>query len=728
MGLILKTGAILSGNVALTSDGVEEVRPPQWDNPVVVGSMSGIYGTASKLVIDGTEVTGGTILFNEPSSENTSIWANDVVVGSMSGVYGSTSRLVLDGTEVTGGQVLYGFDRPDDSIWANDVVVGSMSGIYGTASKLVLDGTEVTGGTLLFNEPDSPNTSIWSNDVVVGSMSGIYGTASKLVIDGTEVTGGQILYGFDRTGDSIWANPVVTGSLSGIYSSTSKLLLDGTEVTGGTILDGFSEPDDSVWANPVVVGSLSGVYGSTSQLIISLVNDVPTDDLLVGPGVTYSGGSPFGTGHEGQTQWGPGPSAAFDTSPSTEFHTIASGTRNLGYDFGQLQHVSSYKMHARPSGRPHILTGWDVLASDDGINWRTIAQERNVSWPNRFISTASYNADLSNTPWKEFTISDPSSNNMFRYLRLDFVSTNDGWGYMVVPGLAFYGNRYNNQNNLSNVTEFAFSGDLESTESISSGDILTIDPNLFNGSYDSTSFTVDKTTTMEMYLWGAGGGGTKRSADRTGGMGGYSSGTYTFEPNIEYHVVVGGGGEGGYQDPANNDAFGAYSTGGGRPESNTTSIYDGVGGGGYTGVFSGSVSLGSALIIAGGGGGGSGDTAMGGNGGGDSGASGSNGGRVGAGGTQLAGGGGAGNAGSALQGGNGVGVGAGGGGGYYGGGGGGNSGPGAGGGGSGYISTELTGASTSAWTTNSYHKNDAGLGGSNGRQGKSGLLIFRKVS
>ena len=92
MGLILKTGAILSGNVALTSDGVEEVRPPQWDNPVVLGSMSDIYGTTSKLVLDGTEVTGGTTLdgFNEPDD---SIWANPVVVGSMSGIYGSTSQI-----------------------------------------------------------------------------------------------------------------------------------------------------------------------------------------------------------------------------------------------------------------------------------------------------------------------------------------------------------------------------------------------------------------------------------------------------------------------------------------------------------------------------------------------------------------------------------------------------------------------------------------------------------
>ena len=98
--------------------------------------MSDIYGTTSKLVLDGTEVTGGTILFNEPSSENTSIWASELVLGSMSDIYGTTSKLVLDGTEVTGGTTLDGFNEPDDSIWANPVVVGSMSGIYGSTSQI----------------------------------------------------------------------------------------------------------------------------------------------------------------------------------------------------------------------------------------------------------------------------------------------------------------------------------------------------------------------------------------------------------------------------------------------------------------------------------------------------------------------------------------------------------------------------------------------------------------
>ena len=53
--------------------------------------------------------------------------------------------------------------------------------------------------------------------------------------------------------------------------------------------------------------------------------------------------------------------------------------------------------------------------------------------------------------------------------------------------------------------------------------------------------------------------------------------------------------------------------------------------------------------------------------------------------------------------------------------------PKAAGGGSGYISPELTNASTSSHTTNSYYKDDAGVGGSSGQQGKGGPLVLRKL-
>ena len=446
MGLILKTGAVLSGNVAFTSDGVEEVRPPQWDHPVVLGSISNIYGTTSKLAIDGTEVTGGTILF--PSNENNSVWANEVVLGAISDIYPTTSKLELDGTEVTGGTRLFPSSEPNDSVWANEVVLGAVSGIYGTTSKLELDGTEVTGGTRLF--PSSENNSIWANEVVLGAISDIYGT-------------------------------------------TSKLTLDGTVVTGGTRLFPSSEPNDSVWANEVVLGAISDIYGSTSRLFM-------------------------------------------------------------------------------------------------------------------------------------------------------------------------------------NYTQLSFLGNFESSENIAEGETLSLSAAETNLAYHSTSFTVDKPTVMEMHLWGAGAGGSKSASSERGGRGGYSTGVYTFEPNVEYHVVVGGGGEGGSQNPAVNDAYGAASTGGGRTGQNTTENPDGAGGGGYTGIFVESVSHSSSLIIAGGGGGGSMESV----GGAGGGATGGHGGwntssvGIGAGGTQVSGGGAGGLnalAGSALQGGRGSEEASGGGGGYYGGGG-----------------------------------------------------------
>ena len=55
--------------------------------------------------------------------------------------------------------------------------------------------------------------------------------------------------------------------------------------------------------------------------------------------------------------------------------------------------------------------------------------------------------------------------------------------------------------------------------------------------------------TATMYMWGAGGGGIKRSGGQTGGGGGYSTGQYTFQPGT-YKVMVGGAGEGGSQSPS----------------------------------------------------------------------------------------------------------------------------------------------------------------------------------
>lgn len=221
-------------------------------------------------------------------------------------------------------------------------------------------------------------------------------------------------------------------------------------------------------------------------------------------------------------------------------------------------------------------------------------------------------------------------------------------------------------------------------------------PTLAGYGYDDITWVPDTNITCDIYCWGAGGGGTRRTARRTGGPGGFATGRYTFTAGTTYKFVVGGAGEAGDETPATNTVYNAAATGGGTAGGNSSGTGDGGGGGGYTGIFETSVALGNAIIIAGAGGGGSGDTAYGGAGGGTNAGDGSNAPtRNGKGGTQSAGGAGGtdgtpGTAGAALLGGNGgsgggSSEGAGGGGGYYGGGGGGSTGPGAGGGGSGYI-------------------------------------------
>jgi hypothetical protein len=53
--------------------------------------------------------------------------------------------------------------------------------------------------------------------------------------------------------------------------------------------------------------------------------------------------------------------------------------------------------------------------------------------------------------------------------------------------------------------------------------------------------------------------------------------------------------------------------------------------------------------------------------------------------------------------------------------------PKAAGGGSGYVSPDLISASTTTHLTNTYYKDNAGVGGSSGQQGEGGLLVLRKL-
>jgi alpha-tubulin suppressor-like RCC1 family protein len=234
--------------------------------------------------------------------------------------------------------------------------------------------------------------------------------------------------------------------------------------------------------------------------------------------------------------------------------------------------------------------------------------------------------------------------------------------------------------------------------------------------------------------WGAGGGG---AVDGVGGGGGFSSSALIPVTSGEtLTIVVGQGGRAGATAPA--FGGGGFRNPGGPVGCNGTFLdppWSG-GGGGYSGVFRGTVAQTRALLIAGGGGGGGAGGGIGGVGGGATGGvSNLTGGRAGSG-TQTSGGGGGvgatvGLPGSALQGGNGdcAGQGGSGGGGYFGGGGSGavNGADAGGGGGSGFApgGTTVAGSGfTPAMTIDPDYANGLAVGGAAFTDGGDGLVVI----
>ena len=196
--------------------------------------------------------------------------------------------------------------------------------------------------------------------------------------------------------------------------------------------------------------------------------------------------------------------------------------------------------------------------------------------------------------------------------------------------------------------------------------------------------------TKTVKMW-AGGAAPKNGGSTTwgqGGSGGAAVGDIAFTSGTSYILRIGGKG-GNVSGSAPATAWGAGNSGG------VFSVGTAGSGGGYSGIFSGSVAHSNAILMAGGGGGGGSSRSDGNGGRGGFSGGGTEGqpasGFVAGPGTQTAGGAGAGGdgetSGAALSGGNGAAGGGGGGGGYYGGGGGGAQGDGGygGGGGSGYY-------------------------------------------
>jgi hypothetical protein len=251
-------------------------------------------------------------------------------------------------------------------------------------------------------------------------------------------------------------------------------------------------------------------------------------------------------------------------------------------------------------------------------------------------------------------------------------------------------------------------------------------------------FTVPATTTsLTVYMWGAGGGGGYTGTGTLyGGAGAYLQGVLSVTPGQSLKIIVGGGG--GYQPNVVGSTPLSYGGGGfGSPA--------GGAGGGRSAIRDSGASDDSVTVGAGGGAaywsynnsyGGNGDsvTGTGGNGG----TSGSY--YGGLGGSQTAGGavghgdGGDGStAGSKYTGGNpNAQTGGGGGGGYYGGGGGGYYNYGSGGGGGSSLTSNLTSIVaynssniySAPYTTSPYYQSGVAAGGSNGLSGGNGLVVI----
>jgi len=229
------------------------------------------------------------------------------------------------------------------------------------------------------------------------------------------------------------------------------------------------------------------------------------------------------------------------------------------------------------------------------------------------------------------------------------------------------------------------------------------------------TLTPQSTFTVNVKMWGAGGGHGTYGSTGNAGAGGFTKGDIAFQSGVAYYAFAAT--SGGSAGPWTNGGAGGLPGGGYGSRGDAS----GGGGGGYSGLFKAAHTQAGALLIAAGGGGG---TGYGVNGGAGGGATGGNGSHSVIGGSQTAGGTG-GATGTALQGGqipgaqnSGTNDGGGGGGGYWGGGCG-FSDARAGAGGSGFAST-APGVSNATTTAGSGHT-PAGTGdGDYSNYGKGG--------
>jgi fimbrial isopeptide formation D2 family protein/uncharacterized repeat protein (TIGR01451 family) len=140
----------------------------------------------------------------------------------------------------------------------------------------------------------------------------------------------------------------------------------------------------------------------------------------------------------------------------------------------------------------------------------------------------------------------------------------------------------------------------------------------FTFSGGDQGFTVpDGVTSLNVKVWGAGGGGsiaTGFDIGAPGGSGGYVAGDVEVTPGDQYVVMTGGGGGADGTPLASTTCDAAYGFGGACAQRTTGGYIDGGGGGGLSGLFTGAAPVtetdqSRALLVAGGGGAGEGTTA-----------------------------------------------------------------------------------------------------------------------
>jgi len=507
------------------------------------------------------------------------------------------------------------------------------------------------------------------------------------------------------TGASLNANTgVITGNTGVVSSQTTyNFVIEAKDQENQGTLRNFSvtiNPDTVTWASPAD----STLYNIT---VGGAVNQALSATSAATRGITYTANTlPAGLSISGSNITGT-PSAVANT---TSLITATSATTNRSATRTLLWYAKSVP------GQPTIGTATATTAT---------------------AATVSFTAPASNgnSPITSYTaVSSPGG--------ITGTLSQAGSGTITVNGLT--------QGTAYTFTVYATNAAGNSTSSTASNQVSSPFPNATGGTITTSgnfrihtfsegqnNFSISAGGNIEIYVWGAAGGATTTGVVNpapNGGAGGAAYGIYNAGSGTTLIVVVGSGGT------SHGAGGGTGSTGYGGKGLAPTSGYAGQGGG-YSGVFTSSVSQGNALIMAGGGGGGGCDSSSysGGAGGGSSGANGV-GPNFGSGASQSTGGAG-GNGfgtGSALQGGTAGstgdgGGGGGGGGGYWGGGAGyngdpnGNSG---GGGGSGYLSGSISsatlyaGSGTTPGNSGSTYRGSAGSPVYNST-GNAGAVVFR---